>query len=118
MNEWTIYWITRLDEIKDTFTDSTFMLFLLLVFFSIILVMAYNYDDKEMTKIILRLLICDLFCMFLLTIGNMVIPTTKEMLLIKGVPAIVNSKETGKLRVALNKLLDEYINKDKEKEKK
>jgi len=109
MNEWTIYWITRLDEIKDTFSGFTLMLFFLLILFSIILVMAYSSDDKKISKIILGIIICDLFCMFLLAIGNMVIPTTKQMLLIKGVPAIVNSREASKLRTAMNILLDDYI---------
>ena len=109
MNEWAIYWITRLDRINLFFEAFAFMFFLFTLGFIISSIFAWvEEDENQFKKSILSTFILGLIFVFCL-VSHIFIPTTRDMLLIKGVPAIVNSKEAGKLRVALNKLLDEYL---------
>ncbi len=118
MNEWTIYWITRLDKIHfiNDFICLTFII--VVVIFGIATFFLWLDGENEKAFCCLKITLILFIIAFISCLIVIFIPTTKQMLLIKDVPAIINSKETSKLRVALNKLLDEYINKDKEKEKK
>lgn len=125
ITEWDMYCITRYDDIKTFVLTSS----LIAVFFSwtaIIAYLAFNMDsccsDKErlLNKKVIKFL--KLPCILSLTfvfIGCL-IPTTKEMCVIKAVPIITNSEQVQALpKNALkivNKWMEELMTNGKEVE--
>lgn len=124
INESTLYWVTRLDNIL-VFCGISLplcLVFLLFAFFCFIGVT--DEDNKAFAK---RLLIFNLILSGLLVpldIATLVfLPTTKEMVVIKVLPKIVNSDFTQKdlpaeakeLYVLAKQALDQYVNKGEKK---
>lgn len=129
ITENAIYWITRLDDIKTCFTVLSFVFgfgSLLLVTLTIVSLCA---DCFESVKAGVAAVITSLFCLvvfFCSLAGAVLCPTTNEMIVIKAVPAILNSnfvsqelpKDTKKLYEKaisiLDKKLKEFDNDKKE----
>ena len=113
MDSWTLYLITRADSVGTLF----FVLSLTCLAGSIIGVVAYVVgmdEDLDEAKIagkrILKFFVPPAIALMLLAT---LIPTTKEMIIILGVPELINSERVqsvgGKTLDYIEKYLDEKI---------
>lgn len=122
ITESTIYWITRLDAIKDFFVFIIVLLAGSAAVWFISAVAYYNFHDSceqdFETKMRRRCRGClyAIYALVLCVVVNGFVPTTKEMLLIKGVPAVVSSSEAkcvaedvGRLYKQLVKIIEEKM---------
>ena len=132
ITENTIYWITRLDDIKTCFTVLSFMFGFGSVLLIPVTVIGFCTDSFDNVKAGFAAVITSLFCLvvfFCSLAGAVLCPTTNEMIVIKAVPAILNSnfvsqelpKDTKKLYEKaisiLDKKLKEFDNDKKEQQK-
>lgn len=109
ITESTIYWITRLDGLKDgcigvgvTFT----ILFIITAFFSCMI--RFDEEDKKATKYIVISFLGIIFaisCIF----ANVFIPTTKQMCAIKALPLVLNSKDVQEIPEKVLDLANEWM---------
>lgn len=111
-----LYWITRLDAING-FIIALIVISILLILIGIVGWIVYYGDDKLILSRWRRTaIICFIICMFF-AILKVLVPTTKEALIIYGAGGIieyVQSNETvkelpDKTAQCLDKLLDEYL---------
>ena len=88
MNEMTIYWITRLDNINVLIT----LLMLLSAVMSLIGVVLYcaRYSTMDEQAVGRKIVWIALPLAMLLALALVFTPTTKEMIAIKGIPAVVD----------------------------
>ena len=88
-----VYWMTRLDAVVVFFGITSTILGIALLVMAIIFAFALNEngwkDDfvKTLLKLIGRTSIPFLFCLMIVIF----VPNTKEMIMIKGLPALINS---------------------------
>lgn len=101
-----IYWITRLDVIKaqlPLIITTTFLIMLVSII-GYILLLRYQIIVKTAWKIVVTIvLICTIINFITSTTFSYLLPTTKEMLIIVGIPAIVNNEN---LQEAVNNVFD------------
>lgn len=111
-----LYWITRLDAIND-FIIALIIVSILLILNGIVGWIVYHDDNELLSSRWKRTtIICFSICM-LFAILKVLVPTTKEALIIYGAGGIVEyiqSNETvkelpDKAVQCLDKLLDEYL---------
>ncbi len=105
MSESDMYWVTRLDGLKDVLIIFAVLLGIL----SVILFIGHLMSMGNMSDTII---VCVIF--IFLTIASILTPTTNEMVLIKVVPKIANNEsiqDIGKNGMEiLNKYLDAWKN--------
>lgn len=99
INELLIYWITRLDAIKDGFTLLTFIcivvLLVCIIYFICVLTYIADHGNDSTSKKKIRN--CAIFTttstlfLVLTVFMNCLIPTSKEMCVIVGVPKIIKT---------------------------
>lgn len=104
-----LYWITRLDNIYGVFQ----LIFLISFVASVIMIAAYLIDhgcygyEPEYCKRIKKFIPWSVLLTVLSILCIVFIPTTKEMCVIKVVPAIVNSESVEKIsNAAIDKAVD------------
>lgn len=111
---WTIYWMTRLDEIKGTAMAA----FIISIIGAMICYICYGLksfvEDEEAPALLIyakRLLIVSV----LSSIPNMFIPSTKEMAAILVIPAIANNQQVQDIGKELGDLAKSWLNEFKPK---
>jgi len=102
ITESNLYWMTRLDEIKQFLAILGILISILSGAGTIVLIGIFFTnsiekppEDKEVTKIIIKTTYCTAFGFFLgmiFVISNIFIPTTKQYAMIKVIPAIANDQ--------------------------
>lgn len=111
-----LYWITRLDAING-FIIALIVISILLIVTGIVGWIVYHDNDELISSRWKRTaIICFIICMFF-AILKVLVPTTKEALIIYGAGGVieyVQSNETvkelpDKTVQCLDKLLDEYV---------
>jgi len=109
ITESTIYWITRLDGIKEG------ILIVGIIFAAVGAILlarsdVLRYEDRciETSK---RILIYGLWCVIsiLFATSHIFIPSTKEMCAIKMIPVVMNDEEVQKLPDTVLELTNEWI---------
>ena len=90
-----IYWITRMDNISFFIgLVATLGLGATLVLLILKLVTKLDGDlDDDQTKLINKSLIVSMMLGILFSLGSIFVPTTKEMAMIKVIPAIANNEK-------------------------
>lgn len=124
ITEWSVYWILKLDSISGLFIGFT-CCFAGFAFFSM-MGWFINAGEDCISKALSckkRFYISALIA-GLLAVPTCLIPTTKQMAMIKVIPAIANSEEVKQLRGDAKELYDlgieaakEYLSKKTENEK-
>ena len=102
ITEAELYWITRLDSISDFLIGLIVVAVIFLIGYIIWLgeSMHGNMEDFPLHKLRRALIVFGIM-VFAVLLTNTMLPSTKDMLLIKGVPAIANSES-----------LQEFVQKD------
>ena len=139
-----LYWIFRCDSIHDMLTASLIVLGIASAIGCIIMCFSSSWDDDvrswfepdsdtsaERKQILtaVKCVACLLGIVCMLTVGKVMLPTTKELILIKVLPEVVNSKfvkedlpsdirklYTAAVQSTLNTLTDSQQNTKKGKE--
>lgn len=99
---WEIYWIFKLDDIHGWLEGVTLLLgFIccLLVIFSFVgttLCLDGTDSDKKVKSRLYKATLFAFILFLFVSIGNVFLPTTKQMVAIKVLPAIVNSESVQK----------------------
>ena len=113
-----VYWITRC----DVFAGVTTHIVVLLLIFAVIAWMGgliWSIGEKESVRIVRKatvVAIVSILLSIVLCIGRIFIPTTKEMVAIKAIPVVANSKLVSKdAEVYIRRLLDIAIEKTEKK---
>lgn len=117
ITESDVYWITRCDIFADMslHVALTFIILALVVWFWG-LIFAACEDNTRIAHITTGIAVVSLLLSIGLFIGRVFIPTTKEMVAIKAIPAIANSKLVSKdAEVYIRRLLDIAIEKTEKK---
>jgi len=108
ITEWTIYWITRLDNIR---TALGIVLGISVIPMFVMLGVFWTDDEMEklhrIRKWILSWIIILLIVVF--------IPSTKDMIAIKVIPPVVNNEEVRKMPEEFLKFLNSYLEGKQEK---
>lgn len=117
MNE--IYWITRLGNISSI---AEVILVISIIIMTVLLIIFYIecFNDENLLKWIKRVGICAAVSI----VAVVFIPSKKDMLLIYGIGGAIDyiksndaaGKIPDKCMIALDKLIDEYINEQPKKE--
>lgn len=111
MSESTIYWITRLDGINNLLGWLIFSLVIVLVASTwLAFIMAKVDDDdpaaKRLAPRISRCMSVSFWCIVTSSLTLVFTPTTKEMVAIKVIPALANSRLADKSLQNIDALLD------------
>ena len=119
ITESDVYWITRCDVFADT---SIHIVVLLLIFAFTVwmggLIWSIQEERERIACITSKVAIVSILLSIVLCIGRIFIPTTKEMVAIKAIPVVANSKLVSKdAEVYIRRLLDIAIEKTKKKGK-
>lgn len=119
----TIYWITRMDYLQEfalTVSITICICCLVGVIVSCIIKYTNSYEDNvKKAKRALRWFLPLTLLSFILVLGAMLIPSTKELCAIKAIPIIINNKQVQELPNKVVELANEWIdelkpNKDSE----
>lgn len=87
-----MYWILKLDDI-GTMLSIIVVASVIAVFLSMLLYcISKGTEEEATTKISVKMLILSLICSVIFLILNTLLPTTKQMVAIYVVPAIVNNE--------------------------
>ena len=98
MDSWTLYWITRLDGVVGAIETLLILSIVFMVILSFVLGIAimikFNEGGEEFTNVIKA---GTGYMRFWIVAGSLLvlhvlIPTTKDMIMIKVIPQIVNSE--------------------------
>jgi cytochrome bd-type quinol oxidase subunit 2 len=127
ITESSIYWILKLDDIQNIF------IFLMVVFimFSILTTSLYLINaldssfDKRLADAVKPWWILCMVCTFISVITFCLIPSTKQMAMIKVIPTIANSEIVGEMstdakelyRMGINAIKEQLTGNKKEEEK-
>lgn len=117
ITESDVYWITRCDIFADVTLHIalTFILLALVVWFWG-LIFAACEDNTCIAHIATVIAVVSLLLSIVLFIGRVFIPTTKEIVAIKVIPVVANSKLVSKdAEVYIRRLLDIAIEKTEKK---
>ena len=113
---WTLYWITRLDCIRDIATVIIIIATLLEILTAVTLLVNSSFDDDDDDKFPARMVntiarICkgSAAAIIVSTLLMIFLPTTKEMAVIVVVPAIANSEKVQKESQELYDLAKGYL---------
>lgn len=89
----SLYWITRLDSIQCFFIGLIMITIVAITFFMIsIITNSYDFDDFQENRKKNQAYLTPLFILLAISsICLVFIPSTKEMIIIKGLPVLVNS---------------------------
>jgi len=113
ITESTIYWVTRLDNIKIALGFITILPCVLAAIWFMVALMVYTFPDydsqKQEAKEHIRKALPTLIVFFVFAIGNIFIPSTKEMCAIKIIPRIVNNEQVQELPNKIVELANEWI---------
>ena len=117
ITESDIYWITRCDVFADmTLNTALLLLLLALTVWFWGLVFAACEDNTRIAHITTVIAVVSILLSIVLCIGRIFIPTTKEMVAIKAIPVVANSKLVSKdAEVYIRRLLDIAIEKTEKK---
>ena len=109
ITENTVYWITRLDGIKDAVT--ALGVILSIVFAICIIISAVILFDQHNMKAMKYLILSILLIVLSGVVGfsRTFIPTTKEMCAIKVIPIIANNENVQEIPDKVLKLANEYL---------
>lgn len=100
MDESTLYWITRLDSLTNTIPFLIFMIFI--SGFMTTAFLTERGDKYIFISIVTHILL--IICLFF---AGIFIPNTQEMLVIKGVPLLIDSQKSAINKAS--KLPDKFI---------
>lgn len=122
MTEWQMYWLLRLDGIKDMFEVITVLLTIAVVLLGIGFLVCFFIskadEHEDATRVAKSLkhgfLITVLLCLFF-TFVWILLPTTKQMAAILVVPKIINNEQVQELPEKIVELGNEWMD-DKIKE--
>ena len=122
MSESTIYWITRLDGINNLLEWLIFSLVIVLVAsIGVTAMMAMVDDDdpsvKRLAPRISRYMSVSFWCIVTSSLTLVFTPTTKEMVAIKVIPALANSRLADKSLQNIDALLDVCVEQVKARKK-
>lgn len=111
MSESTIYWITRLDGINNLLGWLIFSLVIVLVASTWLAFIMTKVDDddpavKRLAPITSRCMSVSFWCIVTSSLTLVFTPTTKEMVAIKVIPALANSRLADKSLQNIDALLD------------
>lgn len=124
MTESLMYWITRLDVIKSFFDGVQILAIVFAIFSSIFAIISYIviqieksspcFDEADKDYVAGKIINRASFKGFILTLTitilsafiEIFIPTTKEMIVIKVIPAIASSEQASKIKDISNDALD------------
>jgi len=116
INSWSLYLITRLDNINELLCILCFVLFItifILGFYTFHRWMECELDEDNNPNIIKSFKIV-LICFFIILGIQAMVPSTKEMAFIILTPKVLNNEQVQKLPdnalKFLNKKLESYIN--------
>lgn len=110
----TIYWITRLDEVKSFLGSAALFMLMTGGFTAFVLAMTFEEMGlKEYPKMILFVPAVGI----LAAIMNLFVPTQKEMAAIYVIPMVVNNQKVQEIPGKLLRLADEWMNELRPKEK-
>jgi hypothetical protein len=125
IDESTMYWITRLDSIHVVF--NVFLVLFSISFVSMgipIILEIFGVEcfrEDSSPRLFRYLWLGALFGLFLSLAGYVLVPTTKEMVVIKVVPAIANNRDVKALGEEFPRMAKEWLEsqfKDKDNNKK
>lgn len=122
MNEWTLYWITRLDGIVSTANFFAVGLGIFVVLGAVLTLAIYVFGNDDEIKKRAGKAWVGLFLVFaFFDIGCTYIPNTRDALIIYGVPKLLQSqagaiKQAGEIPEKSLKLLNQYLDEQLKKE--
>jgi hypothetical protein len=112
ISPWMLYWVTRLDEIKNVCFGFGFISLLLFCVF-IIMNLAYFFEENDFLWnkhfAVFSLTLSGFMLCLILGITALFIPTTKEAIAIIVIPKIVNNERVQQLPPKMLDLVDEWI---------
>jgi len=122
MSESTIYWITRLDGINVLMG---WLIAILVILFALASCLACvlkdcDADDPERKRLepeVKRLVVVVFWCIVAVVLAFVFTPTTKEMVAIKVIPALANSRLADKSLQNIDALLDICVEQVKARKK-
>ena len=91
ITESELYWITRLDDIRWCFGGGVITCCIIAIFLSVAF-FVYIMEEDQIPRMISRALLIVGLVGFVCILGVALIPSTKEMAMIKVIPMIANSK--------------------------
>ena len=94
MSHWTLYWITRLDQIQMLFGVGIAASIIACFIFGNMVILADDENDNEKVKSMAKRFYKSLSAMFLCCFIIALVPNTKDMALIYVAPKIINSEFT------------------------
>ena len=111
MSESTIYWITRLDGINNLLAC---LIGILVIIFVLAFCLAYalkncDADDPERKRLepeVKKVIVVSFWSIAAVALALVFTPTTKEMVAIKVIPALANSRLADKSLQNIDALLD------------
>ena len=122
ITESTIYWITRMDGIHDfliglCIITGILAVLILIILFSTFMVCEGKEEFHKAMELELRAFFISIVLFVVFFLASVFIPTTKEMALIKVLPAISNSrfvseelpKEAGEINMLAKEALKEKL---------
>lgn len=105
---WTIYWITRLDEIGCVLTVLAFFVGFY-VLFMLMSTIGFPNDEPQWKKERAKYFFYGVTVFFALLFGNALIPSTKDMAAIIVIPKIVNNKQVAELPSKIVDLATDWL---------
>ncbi len=120
MSESTIYWITRLDGVNNLLAWLIGILVILLVLSFICQLQVCDDDDSERKRLepqVTRFITVLFWCVVATVLAAVFTPTTKEMVAIKVIPALANSRLADKSLQNIDALLDVCVEQLKARKK-
>ena len=117
ITESDVYWITRCDMFADVSLHVAITLIILaLIVWFWGLILSVGAEDTRIAHTTTAIAVVSLLLSIVLFIGRVFIPTTKEIVAIKVIPIVANSKLVSKdAEVYIRRLLDIAIEKPEKK---
>ena len=109
ITESQIYWITRLDSVKECMEAVGILGILLVSIGLIIALMIWLVDDNDQAKRAFKVLLPISLIFTLIAVGSIFIPSTKEYCAIKVIPMAASNDEVQKLPNKIVELANEWI---------
>lgn len=118
ITETTIYWILKLDDIRALLRGLVFLIFIFNAVSITIIGACVDWKTTKLREKVSKQVIVSCISIVLLIICKTFIPTTKQMLLIKTIPAVSNCKLVEEMskdvkdfyKLGLNALKEKVLN--------
>lgn len=114
ITETEMYWLTRLDNIRDAAVGILILWALVTAAVSIVSIICGGWPDTEKEKcvaqILRRFIVVPVWAILCCLIATLIfVPTTKEMCAIKAIPMIVNNEQVQELPNKVVDLANDWI---------